>query len=159
MSELVKQKAIASGLTHYEISNYALSSHQCRHNKAYWRHKPYIGLGPAAHSFLLPCRFSNVKSVGEYIARICARTLASDFTETLDLAAVAREMVLLGLRTAEGINEDDFRSKTGREFASLSRIPLLDKFVHHGMLNHTPPYWRPTDKGMLFADAMARDLF
>jgi oxygen-independent coproporphyrinogen III oxidase len=158
MSELVKQKATASGLTHYEISNYALSGHQCAHNKAYWRHKPYLGLGPAAHSYLPTRRFSNVKNVGEYIARISARTLASDFTETLDVAAVAREMVLLGLRTAEGISEDVFRSMTGLDFASMSRISLLDKFVHQGMLIHTSSYWRPTDKGMLFADAMARDL-
>ena len=40
-----------AGYHHYEISNFALPGHEARHNSAYWRHVPYVGFGPGAHSF------------------------------------------------------------------------------------------------------------
>ena len=41
----------AAGYVHYEISNWALPGHEAVHNGAYWSRHPYVGLGPAAHSF------------------------------------------------------------------------------------------------------------
>ena len=41
----------AAGYVHYEISNWALPGHEAVHNSAYWSRHPYVGLGPAAHSF------------------------------------------------------------------------------------------------------------
>lgn len=43
-----------AGYSHYEISNFALPGHEAVHNSAYWAHEPYVGFGPAAHSFRLP---------------------------------------------------------------------------------------------------------
>jgi oxygen-independent coproporphyrinogen III oxidase len=44
----------ARGTSHYEVSNFARPGRESRHNQAYWRHRPYVGLGPGAHSFLPP---------------------------------------------------------------------------------------------------------
>ena len=41
------------GYHHYEISNFALPGFEAKHNGAYWRHVPYVGLGPGAHSLLI----------------------------------------------------------------------------------------------------------
>ena len=59
------------GYSHYEVSNFARAENlQARHNSKYWDHVPYLGLGPAAHSFDGRWRWWNVKSVEEYISRL-----------------------------------------------------------------------------------------
>jgi oxygen-independent coproporphyrinogen III oxidase len=158
MTELLREKTAAASFERYEISNWCRPGHRCRHNEAYWRHKPYLGLGPAAHSFLAPQRFSNVNSLAEYCAALRAGTLPTGFSETIDTAALSREMIFLGLRTAEGISELDFRSMTGSDFSSPARREALQEFIKKGMLKYEPPFWRLTDQGMLFADGVAREL-
>jgi oxygen-independent coproporphyrinogen III oxidase len=158
MTEMITQKTANRGFKRYEISNFSLPGHRCRHNEAYWRHKPYIGLGPAAHSYLPPRRFSNSNSLAEHIVKLHGRELPTGFSEILDTAALSREMMFLGLRTDQGVNESDFYLRTGRDFASSARLPALAGFVGKGMMEHSPPYWRLTNKGMLFADAIAREL-
>ena len=51
---------------HYEISNWAISGFESKHNINYWKNKTYIGIGPGAHSYIPPYRFSNIKSLREY---------------------------------------------------------------------------------------------
>ena len=84
----------AAGYRQYEISNYALPGHESRHNSAYWDGTPYLGLGPAAHSY--DGRFFN--------------------QETLTDRELAEEYLLTRLRTARGIDLSDFQ----RRFPSLS---------------------------------------
>lgn len=159
MTESILRQSREHGFKRYEISNFSLPGHRCKHNEAYWRHRPYIGLGPAAHSYMPPRRRSNAALTDRYIELLRDRTLPIDFEETVDAKALAREMIFLGLRTAEGVNEADFKSNAGLEFASLARMPLLEKFVQNGMIEHTAPFWRLTERGMLFADGIASELF
>ena len=67
-------------------------------------------------------------------------------------------MIYLGLRTKEGVSELDFRAMTGADFSSSARLPALQAYVRKGMMEHAPPFWRLTGAGMLFADAVAREL-
>jgi oxygen-independent coproporphyrinogen III oxidase len=158
MTELILKKTAACGFEHYEISNFCRAGYACRHNETYWRHRPYIGLGPAAHSFMPPKRFSNVISTEEYVDKLRARELPAGFSETLDTSALSREMVVLGLRTRQGVSENDYLLMTGEDFSSAVRAPLLTEFVRRGMMEYAHPFWRLTETGMLFADAVARDL-
>jgi len=158
MTCLVKETAAAKGFDQYEVSNYARKGHRCRHNEAYWMHRAYIGLGPGAHSYMPPRRFSNTKNVYSYIAGLKSRMLPVDFEETIDTAALAREIIFLRLRTAQGIHESDFRTMTGSNFASGRRMPFVQRFISRGMMEYSAPYWKLTDQGLLFADAIARDL-
>jgi oxygen-independent coproporphyrinogen III oxidase len=158
MTETVLEKTHARGFERYEISNFSLPGHHCRHNEAYWRHTPYIGLGPAAHSYLPPCRFSNCSSIVDYNKALCAGKLPVNFSETIDTAALSRELVFLGLRTNQGVDETKFRLMTGLDFSSEERLPMLKAFATKGMIEHKPPFWSLTRKGLLFADAIARDL-
>ena len=75
-----------------------------RHNSKYWSHAPYLGFGPAAHSFLPPKRFWNHRDVTRYVADLRAgrRPLAGE--EVLDREQHMMEAILLGLRTAAGID-------------------------------------------------------
>jgi oxygen-independent coproporphyrinogen III oxidase len=158
MDELIAQTTAENGFEHYEISNFCLPGHACRHNEAYWRHKPYVGLGPSAHSYLPPRRFSNINLLNAYSDKLSGRQLPEGFSATLDARTLSRETVFLGLRTNRGVSEEAFRSIAGCDFASGARAAVLDGLVRGGMMEHDPPFWRLTRKGMLFADAIARDL-
>jgi coproporphyrinogen III oxidase-like Fe-S oxidoreductase len=84
--------------------------------------------------------------------------LPEDFSEDINLETMSREMVFLGLRTVEGIHEDRFYENTGMLFCSAERKPLLEKFIRQECMVYRRPFWALTEKGMLFADAVARDL-
>ncbi|MGB7567634.1 MAG: radical SAM family heme chaperone HemW [Chitinivibrionales bacterium] len=158
MVELIMSSTREHGFDRYEVSNFARPGHRCRHNMAYWRHAPYIGLGPSAHSYLPPLRFSNVNDTFRYISSLERGKLPIDFSEILDKETLSREMVFLGLRTVEGINEDRFYENVGLPFCSPARKPLLEKFVRQKYMTCRSPLWALTEKGMLFADAIAREL-
>lgn len=55
-----------AGYSHYEISNFALPGFEAKHNSAYWRHIPYVGFGPGAHSFITPQSVSPTAPEGAY---------------------------------------------------------------------------------------------
>ena len=59
-----------AGYRHYEISNWAIPGRESRHNLLYWRNRPFLGVGPGAHSYLDGHRFNNIRSPREYIHRL-----------------------------------------------------------------------------------------
>ena len=66
--ELLREKLLAAGYEHYEISNFALPGYHSRHNSSYWQGIPYIGIGPGAHSYDGTNRRWNLSSLTDYIA-------------------------------------------------------------------------------------------
>ena len=63
-------QAAGAGYRHYEISNWAIPGRESRHNLLYWRNRPFLGVGPGAHSYLDGHRFHNIRSPREYIRRL-----------------------------------------------------------------------------------------
>ena len=108
-----------AGYEHYEISNFAMPGYQAKHNSAYWKHVPYVGLGPGAHSFLDVKRLWNADDLSAYLK--AGRN--GDFSEirgseTLDQEQKKIEKIMLGLRTAAGVEEEFLRdSCTGAVLA------------------------------------------
>ncbi len=94
----------AHGYEHYEISNYALPGRRCRHNELYWRRYPYLGFGPSAHSFCNRERWWNHASVELYCKALSAGNLPVAQEETLSSEQENLELIMLSLRTAEGID-------------------------------------------------------
>ena len=99
----------AAGYNHYEISNFALPGHEAVHNSAYWRHEPYVGFGPAAHSFQ-PDRVTrqwNTSSLQDYMSAAESGSFSSIVEhETLSSYQITLERIMLALRTADGISEE-----------------------------------------------------
>jgi oxygen-independent coproporphyrinogen-3 oxidase len=93
----------AHGYEHYEISNAGRPGHKARHNSAYWRRAPFVGLGPAAHSGMGNERRWNVREWAAYQKLVSAGRSPLEGREFLDLAAVTLEELYLGLRTSEGL--------------------------------------------------------
>ena len=97
------QTLSTAGFEHYEVSNWALPGFRSRHNSAYWLRRPFIGLGPSAHSGNGPVRCWNVREWEEYRRRAdLAQGVRADL-ETLNPDQIALEELYLGLRTAEGV--------------------------------------------------------
>ena len=100
--EMLCQALHKAGYCHYEISNFALPGFEARHNSAYWRHIPYVGLGPGAHSFIEPDRRCwNESDLDGYIED----PMAVQDGETLTAEQISMERIMLALRTADGISE------------------------------------------------------
>ena len=148
----------ANGFLQYEISNFAKAGHECRHNKAYWDHEPYLGLGCAAHSFLPPERSANIRDVNRYCAMVNDGLLPREFTETLDAEKSGMEILFLGLRTVQGINENVFAEKCGKPLLEFVDKEKIDALVNGGLLYYEKPFWKPTREGLLMADAMTREI-
>ncbi len=96
------------GFEHYEVSNYALPNKRSRHNQVYWSGKPYLGLGPSAHSFGAGVRRWNLREWAEYQLAMRAGADPVAGEETLTPEQRLLERWYLGLRTVTGV-------KIGRE--------------------------------------------
>ena len=137
------------GYRHYEISNYARGErHISRHNSKYWQQVPYLGLGPAAHSFDGRMRRWNVTSVEEY-CRLLGEGRAPIAGEELLTETQRRlEALCLGLRTRLGV-----------ALADLTPFPQANQtlagFCQAGLLKVEQGRARPTREGFLVADSLA----
>ena len=81
-----------------------------------------------------------------------------EFTETIDTKKLAVEMLFLGLRRTDGINEERFNDICGVTFETSVDTQKLEYYLQEGLIRYEKPFWRPTAKGMLMADGMAREL-
>jgi oxygen-independent coproporphyrinogen-3 oxidase len=132
----------AHGYEHYEISNAARPGHRARHNSAYWRRAPFIGLGPSAHSGFGNERRWNVRDWAVYQPLLEAGKSPLAGREVLDSAAIRLEELYLGLRTAEGLTSE--------------RIPvtLAQAWEDHGWATQRAGRLRLTTEGWLRLDAL-----
>ena len=97
-------RLVDAGYARYEVSNFALPGHECRHNLAYWRGEDYLGIGAGAVSTIGGERRTNQRSVVDYIAG------AVPEVEVLDERTRTWEKAMLGLRTSVGVDEEEVRS-------------------------------------------------
>ncbi len=100
---LADEMLAAAGMHNYEISNWALDGHECRHNKVYWSQGNYMGFGCASHSHENGRRFWNVRTPDRYIACVNDDISVEAADEVLDSETRAREALELSLRTADGV--------------------------------------------------------
>jgi oxygen-independent coproporphyrinogen-3 oxidase len=98
------ERLTAAGYEHYEVSNYARPGHRARHNSAYWRRRPFVGLGPSAHSGFDRERRWNLRDWAAYHAAFQEGAPLEAGREHLDDRAVRLEWLYLGLRTADGLD-------------------------------------------------------
>lgn len=103
---LLQQRLAEAGYVQYEISNFALPGFESRHNSAYWRREPYLGLGPAAHSFDGARRRSwNDPDLEAWLIawNPASESRRAGSFEILSDKDIFNETVMLSLRTARGL--------------------------------------------------------
>jgi len=144
-----------SGYTHYEVSNFAKGpEYMSRHNRKYWDHTPYLGLGPAAHSFAGNRRWWNHRSVARYIEEVDRRIPPIEKSELLTRTQLRLEALYLGLRTATGIDLRNFAERYSFDLLEEKR-DILAAMRDEGLITMDDTHIRPTRKGLAMADSMA----
>ncbi|HML13615.1 MAG TPA: radical SAM family heme chaperone HemW [Xanthobacteraceae bacterium] len=149
----------AHGLPAYEISNHARPGGQCRHNLVYWRYGEYAGIGPGAHGRLdvNGRRYATAaeKNPEQWLALVEARGHGLTVDETLTRTEQADELLLMGLRLAEGIELARYAAVAGKpldpsRIADLAQGGLVET-TREGRL-------RVTAAGFPLLDAVVADL-
>ena len=125
--QLVHETLTRAGFEHYEVSNFARPGFRARHNSAYWSGDPYLGIGPAAHSYDGAVRRWNVSSVEGYLAG------EEGGSERLTERDRYNEYVMTALRTAEGIDLERLAARFGpHRLESVRRT--AERFIRAGEL-------------------------
>ncbi len=141
--EMCVTALVAAGYRHYEIANYARPGYESRHNTRYWRMEDYLGVGLAAYSYVDGVRFGRDRDLASYLAR----DFAEDMGVREEPADPEFETVMLGLRLADGIAEEDFRSRFGYGFWEKYGDRLAP-YVGAGLVSHHGDTTCLTDRGM-----------
>ena len=151
--EILKKR----GYRQYEISNFCRKGHVSRHNLKYWNGEEYLGFGPDAASDFGGRRFTAVRDVHAYIEGI--RTGGMVLREMQDVPPRDRagEYLMMRLRTAMGIEPDEYERKFLLPFAPLEAA--LETFRQRGWATHTfDGRWRLTPEGFLLSNSIISDL-
>jgi len=144
-----------AGYIHYEVSNFARETELAsRHNQKYWDHSPYLGLGPAAHSFHDNRRWWNHRSIDQYITAINAGNLPIEEIETLTIDQLRLEALYLGLRTRKGFYLEDFKNQYDCDLFTEKK-KMLDKLQEEGLISIQDGHLHPTPTGFAVADSLS----
>jgi oxygen-independent coproporphyrinogen-3 oxidase len=144
-----------AGYIHYEVSNFARQDKfKSRHNQKYWEHVPYLGLGPAAHSFLGNRRWWNTSAVKTYLKEIAQDKMPVENTETLSVEQLKLEALFLGLRTKAGIDLKRYKISYGVDLL-VDKKTIIDALIKNKFVELKDGFLRPTRTGMAVADSLA----
>ena len=147
MYDYLCQRLKQAGFVHYEVSNFALPNYEAQHNSRYWDGTPYIGIGAGAHSYIPPVRSWNPSDIEAYIIGIKAGTLQRE-SETLTETDRYNELMMLGLRTRNGVARENIRTDisahlsagllqempNGRIVATQQGIHILNRIIEDLMI-------------------------
>jgi oxygen-independent coproporphyrinogen-3 oxidase len=163
--ELTHRFLADAGWPAYEVSNFARGVvHQSRHNRKYWDHTPYLGLGPSAHSLAAPDassarRWWNERGTPRWEKRLAAGERPIEAEESLGPPELAAEALLLGLRTTAGIDLDRLRARYGVELLSANHALVARLVDEDRIVVRTDAeggrWLMPTLSGLAVADGLA----
>jgi len=154
---LLKDKLEASGFVHYELSNFGKEGYFSKNNSAYWQGKPYIGIGPSAHSFNGKQRGWNVRNNTKYIEAIQQNELPIEI-ETLTTTDRYNEYIMTGLRTIWGVSLDKVERDFGKTYKDYLK-EQAETFINQHLLYIDNKHIRVTKKGQFLSDGIASELF
>ena len=138
-----------AGYDHYEVSNFALPGFASRHNRACWEGAPYLGLGNGAHSYHGQRRWWNLRDWAAYAEGIMRSGRARAGDEALSAEQSRLESLWLGLRTAEGLDEESLEA---------AAEPVLRRWQAAGWALRSAGRTRLTPRGWLLLDELTVQL-
>ena len=170
MYEHAREAMAKAGYQHYEISNWCLPGYSSQHNLAYWQVRPYLGIGPGAHSNLCGFRFHNAKLPAHYARCVQDWSQAPGYAsipldettlqatptleayEAISPETAMAETMFLGLRLLEGISLDDFRRCYGVSLIDDAYPAEVDDLVASGLLDLDRERLKLTSTGLLLSN-------
>lgn len=149
----VKRRLEENVYKHYEISNFAKSGFESKHNLDCWNQKEYIGFGVASHSYTDNCRYSTITDIKQYIENFEKNKLEDNIIieEVQDKTLQAKEFILLSLRTIKGCSIEEFYNKFGYDLEK-GFAQELEKLVNNGLIVIENGYIHLSNKGIDLAN-------
>lgn len=141
-----------AGYHRYEISNFAKSGFESKHNLRYWRLDEYIGFGVAAHSFFGGERFGNSRDIDAFLNG--ENIVSESYTPTEK--DILSEYVMLRLRLASGLEREAFKARFGVSLDSA--FPTLKSYVENNFLSDSGASVSFTTKGFFVSNYILSDL-
>lgn len=155
--EILLSETEKAGLENYEFSNFGKHGFHSRNNTAYWEGKPYLGIGPSAHSYDGKSRSWNVANNTKYIKSIEAGILPSEI-EILSIEDKYNEYIMTGLRTKKGVSLEKIESEFGKNYAEYL-LKQAENHLQNDLLILENQTLKISKKGKFLSDGIASDLF
>jgi len=147
----------AKGYDHYELSSFGKPGFRSVNNTAYWSEKPYLGIGPSAHSFNGETRSWNISNNAQYLKGISVGKPMIE-REKLSIADRYNEYIMIGLRMQNGISLDYIEKNFGSDYKTLLKKGVQSQIASQVL------YWdgdslKVSRNAMMLVDGIASDLF
>lgn len=140
------------GYSQYEVSNFAVKGYESRHNMRYWRLRDYLGFGAGAHSCMGNARFSYIKDADQYIVGVLReQNIVDEYTPITNVER-GSEYIMLGMRTAMGIEAEEYSLHYRADFAPIEKTLRL--FEQKGWAVCTEGRWHFTTQGFLLSNLL-----
>jgi oxygen-independent coproporphyrinogen-3 oxidase len=151
------EEALKDGFIHYETCSFGKSDYFSKHNTSYWLGKPYLGVGPSAHSFNGKKRSWNISNNSSYIRSLEASILPSE-SEILSIEDTFNEYIMTGLRTMWGVSLKKIETEYGLKIKE-QLIENTTELVKSDFLVIEDHYIKITPTGKFLSDGIASKLF
>jgi len=146
-----------AGYINYEFSNFGKPGYFSQNNTGYWKGKPYLGIGPSAHSFDGNKRSWNISNNIKYIKSINNGNIPLAF-EVLSVTDKYNEYIMTGLRTMWGVSLVKVENDFGKRYRDYL-LEQVEKHVENQLLYIEDDILKITKKGKFLGDGIASDLF
>ncbi|PZD76501.1 radical SAM family heme chaperone HemW [Mesonia sp. K7] len=155
--DILQEKMIDAGFVNYEFSNFGKEGFYSQNNLAYWFGKPYLGIGPSAHSFVYPKRSWNVANNTRYLKALSENKLPQE-SETLSVTDSYNEYVMTRFRTIWGVNFTEIKEKFGEKYSSHF-LESVKNFLEKGVLIENAGNFVIAQESKFLSDGIAAELF
>ena len=156
MFKTLRARLTHAGIPPYEISNFARPGFESKHNSSYWDGTPYLGVGPAAHSFDGENRQWNIANTRKYIENIANGTSYFEI-ENLTEADHFNEFILTGLRRSKGISITEMNSRFRTDFIDSFKKSAIP-YIKDGHLIQQSDQLFLSEEGIFISDFIFEDL-
>jgi len=148
---------VNAGYEHYELSSFGKKGFHSKNNTAYWKGKPYLGIGPSAHGFDGNNRYWNVSNNAQYMKKIGEGQLPQTI-EKLSVVDKYNEAIMIGLRASWGVSLQHMEQELGIRYRK-HLTQQAQRFIAEGLLYMDSDALKTTPSGTFLADGIAADLF
>ncbi|GEQ84517.1 coproporphyrinogen III oxidase [Patiriisocius marinistellae] len=155
--KLLLEYTEASGYDNYEFSNFCKPGWESQNNTAYWQGKPYLGIGPSAHSYDGNARSWNINNNPLYIKKITTGELPME-RESLSKTDKYNEYVMTRLRTKNGVSFTEISKNFGTKYLEYLELQMKEHITSNFLIIDGENL-KVTKKGKFLSDGIASDLF
>ncbi|MFU7502011.1 MAG: radical SAM family heme chaperone HemW [Candidatus Tisiphia sp.] len=163
----------SQGYLRYEISNYAILGHECKHNLTYWQYDNYLGIGPGSHSRVNMCDSnltSNLYSImmwhkpEKWLQAVDSLGCGIQQINKLSMQEIIAEMLMMGLRLEKGLTIDSIQKRIGKQLFEILDMEKATYYKKLGLLRWDEElgdkgYINLTNKGLMLHSYIVPRLF